>query len=61
MPDFSWNENEVVVSISPGQVETAKSFIASQQSHHEIVSFQSELKCIFDEHGFEYDESELWG
>jgi len=58
--DFSWNENEVAVSISPGDLKIAREFIESQDSHHEIVSFQCELKAIFDEHGFEYDEHELW-
>jgi len=61
IPGFSWNEDEVVVSISPDQLETARLFIESQQSHHEIVLFQCEMKGIFDEHGFDYDERELWG
>ncbi len=61
MGDFSWNENEVVVTISPNHLEIARAFIESQQSHHEIVSFQCELKGPFDEHGFDYDERELWG
>jgi REP element-mobilizing transposase RayT len=58
--DFSWNENEVAVTISPDCLSTAREFIENQESHHEIVSFQSELKAVFDEHGFDYDESELW-
>ena len=49
------------VSISPSDLKTAREFIESQESHHEIVSFQCELKAIFDEHGFDYDERELWG
>jgi putative transposase len=59
--DFSWSENEVAVTISPDDLKAAADFIDSQESHHEIVSFQCELKAIFDEHGFHYEERELWG
>ena len=58
--DFHWSENEVAVSISPDQLSVAREFIDRQASHHEIVTFQSELKAIFDEHGFDYDPRELW-
>ncbi len=61
MQDFSWNESEVVVSISPDHLQLAREFIESQESHHEIVSFQRELTDILDEHGLDYDERELWG
>ena len=58
--DFSWHEEEVAVTISPMDLKTARAFIESQESHHEVVPFQCELKAIFDEHGFDYDERELW-
>jgi putative transposase len=61
MRDFSWNDNEVAVTISPGDLKLAREFIEGQESHHEVVSFQSELTAILDEHGFDYDERELWG
>jgi REP element-mobilizing transposase RayT len=57
---FFWNDNEVVLSLSPGDLSAAQAFIEGQQSHHEVVSFESELKIIFDEHGFEWDERALW-
>lgn len=60
MQDFSWHEDDVAVSISPSDLKTAREFIERQESHHEIVSFQCEMKAIFDEHGFDYDERELW-
>jgi REP element-mobilizing transposase RayT len=56
-----WHEDDVSVSMSPEDLDAAKAFIELQQSHHEIVTFQSEMKAIFDEHGFEYDERTLWG
>jgi REP element-mobilizing transposase RayT len=58
--DFCWSESEVAVSISPDELSAAREFIERQASHHEIVTFQSELKAIFDEHGFDYDPRELW-
>lgn len=58
--NFRWSENDVAVSIGPDELSAAREFIERQASHHEIVTFQSELKAIFDEHGFDYDERELW-
>jgi len=60
MRNFSWNENEVAVSISPDHLKVAREFIESQESHHENVSFQCEMTALLAEHGFEYDECELW-
>jgi REP element-mobilizing transposase RayT len=60
MQHFSWKEDQVAVSISPDGLNMAREFIESQESHHEIVSFQCELTAILDEHGFDYDERELW-
>ena len=58
--EFHWSESEVAVSIGPEELSAARDFIERQASHHEIVTFQSELKAIFDEHGFDYDERDLW-
>jgi REP element-mobilizing transposase RayT len=59
--DFSWHEEDVAVTISPEDLSKAREFIEGQESHHEIVSFQSEMKALFDENGFEYDDRKLWG
>jgi REP element-mobilizing transposase RayT len=58
--DFVLSENEVAVTISPNCLDKAKEFIENQASYHEHVTFESELKAIFDEHGFEFNERELW-
>ena len=58
--DFHWSESDVAVSISPDELSVASDFIGRQASHHEIVTFESELKAIFYEHGFDYDPRELW-
>jgi REP element-mobilizing transposase RayT len=61
MQDFSWHESEVAVSISPDDLGRAREFIEQQALHHETVTFQIELTGILDEHGFDYDERDLWG
>ena len=58
--DLAWSQNDVAVGISTEHIKQACEFIASQQAHHEIVSFQSELTGILDENGIEYEERELW-
>jgi REP element-mobilizing transposase RayT len=57
----AWSDSEVAVTIGLEDIATAKKFIEDQASHHAIVSFEQELKAIFDEHDFDYDERELWG
>jgi REP element-mobilizing transposase RayT len=58
--DFCWSESEVAVSIGPDELSAAREFIERQASHHEIVTFQIELRAIFDEHGFDYNPRELF-
>jgi len=60
VPNFAWKDESVAVTISPEELGAARGFIENQASHHEIVTFQSELKAIFYEHGFEYDERKLF-
>jgi REP element-mobilizing transposase RayT len=61
MDSFHWSESCVAVSVSPEDLGRARESIENQESHHEIVSFECEIKAICDEHGFELEQRDLWG
>ena len=55
IPDFSWSHSELAVTISPEDLDRARRFVQDQQSYHDLVPFEAELRDLFDEHGFDYD------
>lgn len=61
MEGFRWSESCVVLTVSPDALGRAREFIEDQESHHEVVTFECEIKAICDEHGFQLEERELWG
>jgi REP element-mobilizing transposase RayT len=61
MEGFRWSEACVAVTVSPEDLGRARESIEDQESHHEIVSFECEIKAICDEHGFEFEPRDLWG
>ena len=61
MEGFRWSEACVAVTVSPEDLGQARQSIEDQESHHEIVSFECEIKAICNEHGFEFEPRDLWG
>ena len=47
-------------SVSAADVEEVVEYIALQESHHRIVSFQEEFRKLLDTHGIAYDERYVW-
>jgi hypothetical protein len=41
-------------------VEEVVDYIAQQEIHHRVVSFQEELRKLLDAHGLAYDERYVW-
>ncbi|MHB9134315.1 MAG: IS200/IS605 family transposase [Armatimonadota bacterium] len=57
---FYWQTGYGAFSVSPGDVEEVKRYIANQQEHHRTVSFQDELRALLRQYGIEFDERYLW-
>ncbi|HEV7226706.1 MAG TPA: IS200/IS605 family transposase [Pirellulales bacterium] len=58
--DFHWQNGYGAFSISPGHVESVRSYIANQEEHHRIVTFQDEFRRSLAKYGVEYDERYVW-
>jgi REP element-mobilizing transposase RayT len=58
--DFHWQNGYGAFSISPGHVEPVRSYIANQEEHHRIVTFQDEFRRLLAKYGLECDERYVW-
>ena len=57
---FAWQSGYGAFSVSQSQVNKVQRYIASQQTHHQRVSFKEEFIALLDAHGIEYDERYSW-
>jgi REP element-mobilizing transposase RayT len=57
---FSWQDGYGAFSVSPGQADEVRKYIASQEEHHRRKTFQEEYLEFLKRNGVEYDERYLW-
>jgi REP element-mobilizing transposase RayT len=57
---FQWQAGYAGFSVSQSNVEDVRKYIANQEEHHRKMSFQDELRALFDRHGIEFDERYVW-
>src|SRR5512144_2649881 len=58
---FAWQEGYGAFSIGASQVDEVAKYIAHQEEHHRIRSFQEEYLSFLKEYRVEYDERYIWG
>ena len=58
---FAWQERYGAFSIGASQVDEAAKYLAHQEEHHRIRSFQEEYVSFLKEYKVEYDERHIWG
>jgi REP-associated tyrosine transposase len=58
--DFSWQGGYACFSVSESNLERVKKYIANQEEHHRKMSFQDELRTLFQKHALEWDERYVW-
>ena len=61
LKNFAWQEGYGAFSISASQVSEVVAYIAAQEEHHRIKSFQEEYLSFLKEYNVEYDERYVWG
>jgi REP element-mobilizing transposase RayT len=61
LKNFAWQEGYGAFSISASQVPEVAVYIAGQEEHHRIKSFQEEYLSFLKENNVEYDERYVWG
>lgn len=58
--DFHWQDGYGIFSVGIHEVNQKVRYIQNQEEHHKTVSFQDEMRALYDEAGIEYDERWLW-
>ena len=59
--NFAWQEGYGAFSLGASQVDEVATYIARQEDHHRVRSFQEEYLSFLKEHRVEYDERCVWG
>jgi REP element-mobilizing transposase RayT len=60
MANFHWQSGYGGFSVSPADVEEVTAYIAQQEAHHRVVSFQEEYRRLLKSHRIEFDERYVW-
>lgn len=58
--DFYWQDGYAAFSVSESQLNAVTRYIQNQPEHHKKVSFQDELRALFNRHDVPYDERYVW-
>ena len=59
-PQFRWQAGYAAFSVSQSSVEVVQEYIERQCEHHRKMSFQDELRTLFQRHGIQFDERYVW-
>jgi putative transposase len=57
---FQWQAGYAGFSVSQSKVPDVKTYIEGQKEHHRTITFQDELRALFQRHEIEYDERYVW-
>ena len=60
MAAFEWQAGYGVFSVSVSRLDDVVAYIAGQNEHHRVVTFQHELRAFFEKHGVAIDERYVW-
>jgi REP element-mobilizing transposase RayT len=56
---FGWQMGYAAFTVSESQVARVKRYIRRQKIHHQTLSFEDEMRTLFQRHGVEFDEAFL--
>ncbi len=57
---FTWQAGYAGFSVSQSNMPAVKEYIANQAEHHHRMTFQDELRLLFQKHEVEFDERYVW-
>jgi len=58
--EFAWQGGYSAFSVSKSNVDRVCEYIENQETHHQKLTFQDELRAFFRKHGVEWDEKFVW-
>ncbi len=59
-PLFHWQPGYAGFSVSQSNIADVRRYIEGQVERHHRMTFQDELRALFERHGIEYDEKYVW-
>lgn len=59
-PDFWWQAGYGAFSVGQSQVSTVSRYIARQEEHHRVQSFQAEFRHLLTRYQLPFDERYAW-
>jgi REP element-mobilizing transposase RayT len=62
-PEFSafhWQSGYGIFSVSQSETGRVEQYVATQEDHHRVITFQEEYRQFLARHGVEYDERYVW-
>lgn len=57
---FAWQNGYGVFSVAQSEVERVREYIAGQEQHHRMKTFQDEYRSFLKEYVVDYDERYVW-
>ncbi|MGQ0635765.1 MAG: IS200/IS605 family transposase [Planctomycetaceae bacterium] len=60
LAEFYWQNGYGAFSVSPSHVEDVREYIAKQEEHHRVTTFQDEFRRLLKKYGVEWDERYVW-
>jgi len=60
LSDFSWQGGYGLFSVSKSHIGKTRDYIAGQEQHHQIQTFQDEFRAFLTKHQIEWDERYVW-
>ena len=57
---FAWQAGYGAFAVSESNVPVVRNYIAGQQEHHRVKSFQEEYRAFLERHGVAFDERYVW-
>jgi len=60
LESFQWQAGYGVFSVSEAHIPEVRRYIADQEQHHRLVSFQDEFRRLLEAHHVPYDERYVW-
>ena len=57
---FAWQAGYGAFAISESNVPAVREYIAGQQEHHRVKSFQEEYRAFLERHRVPFDERYMW-
>jgi hypothetical protein len=58
--EFQWQEGYGAFAVSYSNIDQVKTYIASQEEHHRVTTFQDEFREFLRRHDLEWDEKYVW-